>query len=34
MGYLKEDFELDLDLKEPYEYITSWEMTLANLRDR
>jgi hypothetical protein len=31
---LKEDFELDLDLKEPYEYITSWEMTLANLRDR
>ena len=31
---LKEDFELDLDLKEPYEYITSWKMTLANLKER
>ena len=31
---LKEDFEFDLDLKEPYEYITSWKMTLANLRER
>ena len=29
---LKEDFEFDLDLKEPYEYITSWNMTLKNLQ--
>ncbi len=29
---LKEDFEFDLDLKEPYEYITSWKMTLKNLQ--
>ena len=29
---LKEDFEFDLDLKEPYEYITSWKMTLKNLK--
>jgi len=30
---LKENFELDLDLKEPYEYSTSWKMTLANLEN-
>jgi hypothetical protein len=30
---LKEDFELELDLKEPYEYSTSWEMTLENLQN-
>ena len=30
---LKEDFEFDLDLKEPYEYSTSWIMTLKNLKD-
>jgi hypothetical protein len=30
---LKEDFELDLDLKEPYEYNTSWKMTLKILKD-
>ncbi len=29
---LKEDFEFDSDLKEPYEYITSWKMTLKNLK--
>ena len=28
---LKEDFELDEELKEPHEYITSWKMTLENL---
>ena len=27
-------FEFGLDLDEPYEYVTSWEMTLANLRGR
>ena len=27
-------FEFGLELEEPYEYITSWEMTLASLRDR
>ena len=31
---LKEDFELDLELKEPYEYITSWQMTLKNLEEQ
>ena len=30
---LKEDFEFDLDLKEPHEYITSWKMTLKNLKE-
>ncbi len=30
---LKEDFEFDLDLEEPYEYSTSWIMTLKNLKD-
>ena len=30
---LKENFELDLDLKEPYEYSTSWKMTLDNLKN-
>ena len=29
---LKEDFEFDSELKEPYEYITSWKMTLKNLQ--
>ncbi len=29
---LIEDFELDLKLKQPYEYITSWNMTLENLK--
>ncbi len=28
---LKEDFELELDLEEPHEYITSWKMTRENL---
>jgi hypothetical protein len=31
---LKEDFELELDLKEPHEYITSWKMTLKNLKEK
>jgi hypothetical protein len=31
---LKEDFELELELKEPYEYMTSWKMTLKNLKDK
>ena len=31
---LKEDFEFDLELKEPYEYSTSWEMTLENLKEK
>ncbi len=31
---LKEDFELDLELKKPYEYITSWQMTLNNLEEQ
>ena len=30
---LKEDFEFDSDLKVPYEYSTSWIMTLKNLKD-
>ena len=30
---LKEDFEFDLDLNEPYEYSTSWTMTLKNLKE-
>lgn len=29
---LKEDFELGLELNEPQEYITSWKMTLGNLK--
>ena len=29
---LKEDFELGLELNEPQEYITSWKMTLYNLK--
>jgi hypothetical protein len=31
---LKEDFELELELEEPYEYSTSWKMTLKNLKDK
>jgi hypothetical protein len=31
---LKENFEFDLDLKEPYEYSTSWIMTLKNLKNK
>jgi len=30
---LKEDFELDEELKEPHEYITSWQMTLTQLKE-
>lgn len=30
---LKEDFEFGEDLEEPYEYITSWKMTLKNLQN-
>lgn len=29
---LKEDYELDLPLQKPHEYITSWNMTLSNLQ--
>ena len=29
---LKEDFEFEEELKEPQEYITSWKMTLENLK--
>jgi len=29
---LKEDFEFEEDLQEPYEYSTSWKMTLENLK--
>ena len=31
---LKEDFEFGSDLTEPYEYITSWIMTLKNLEEK
>ena len=31
---LKEDFEFDSDLEEPYEYSTSWIMTLKNLKNK
>ncbi len=31
---LKEDFEFGEDLKEPYEYATSWKMTLKNLQNK
>ncbi len=31
---LKEDFEFGEELKEPIEYITSWKMTLKNLKER
>ena len=31
---LKEDFEFDEKLEEPYEYITSWQMTLNQLREQ
>lgn len=30
---LKEGFEFDLDLEEPHEYITSWQMTKKNLEE-
>ncbi|MFK5976355.1 MAG: hypothetical protein QM493_07600 [Sulfurovum sp.] len=31
---LKIDFEYDMDLEEPHEYITAWNMTLQQLKEK